>query len=223
MIPVVVKKKLEELKVVAFSLFGLLCFFCLLLTIQLISEGSSEFNPDKKSDHSKYFEPESVGANSFSALSVILVAFSCQQNLFPIYSELREKNERNHTIVFSSACVICGVLYTAVSIVALYMFGAHNAEKYHTVLDMISYVQKTPKGCQQDDDVECKTPWESFTLRIIFVVVLFCHIPFTFFSGKEAILIAMDEVDRKAISRALEMKIDIMKKAELEEKEGADQ
>ena len=135
LIPVILQKKLEELKIVAFSLFGLVLIFCVMITVQLFAEDS--FNPDSKSKYHEYYVPKAE-IDSFSAISVILVAFSCQQNLFPIYSELLEKNERSHTIVFGSACMIVGVLYTAVSIVALYMFGSENCEHLHTILDMIS-------------------------------------------------------------------------------------
>lgn len=35
------------------------------------------------------------------------------------------------------------------------------------------------------------------------MILLSCHIPFIFFAGKEGLLIALDEMDRKSISNAL--------------------
>jgi len=45
--------------------------------------------------------------------------------------------------------------------------------------------------------------WEAYIVQISFMIVIACHIPFIFFSGKEGLCILIDELDRKSISSAL--------------------
>ena len=67
-----------------------------------------------------------------------------------------------------------------------------------------SILKNVGKECNDD---EC--PWESILLRSMFLLILACHIPFVFFSGKEAMLIMIDEINRKSISKALQHKLNI--------------
>ena len=131
-----------------------------------------------------------------SAISVILVAFSCQYNLFPIYSELNEKKPHNHIIIFGQACMFVSALYIGVAIIAMQIFGA-DCGNYGSVLQLIAL----------EDNGSGFKPWESMVLRLIYIVVVFCHIPFLFFSGKESILIVIDELDRGSISKAIAFKL----------------
>lgn len=43
-------------------------------------------------------------------------------------------------------------------------------------------------------------------MQFFFLIILACHIPYLYFSGKEALLIAIDEVMRRSISLVLSKK-----------------
>lgn len=44
-------------------------------------------------------------------------------------------------------------------------------------------------------------------MQFLFMIILACHIPYLFFSGKEALLIMIDEVMRESISLTLSKKL----------------
>lgn len=44
-------------------------------------------------------------------------------------------------------------------------------------------------------------------MQFLFLIILGCHIPYLFYSGKEALLIMIDEVMRKSISLTLSKKL----------------
>ena len=44
-------------------------------------------------------------------------------------------------------------------------------------------------------------------MEIFFLTIIGCHIPYIFFSGKEALLIVVDEIMRKSISLDLNKKL----------------
>jgi len=52
-----------------------------------------------------------------------------------------------------------------------------------------------------------KPYFEAMVIQVAFIVVLFCHVPFLFFAGKEGLCIVVDEVQRNSISKDLEVRL----------------
>ena len=61
---------------------------------------------------------------TISALSVTMLAYSYQQNVFPIYSELRNKCNEEYCAVSKLALPMTGTIYLAVGLICCCMFGA---------------------------------------------------------------------------------------------------
>ena len=76
---------------------------------------------------------------------------------------------------------LTSIIYFCVSLICLFMFGESLGS---SVLDNIGALQTDDDGFY----------WEAIIIQISFMIVLVCHIPFIFFSGKEALLIMIDEI-----------------------------
>ena len=127
------------------------------------------------------------------SICCILVAFSFVINLFPLYSALKVKTNANCNHCVSISLFFSASIYTFLAICAVLMFGG-------TINEMGADVLKNVN--QEGSQV-----YEGFVLRFLFIIVLACHIPFIFFSGKESLLIIIDEIDRRSISTTLEKRI----------------
>ena len=53
--------------------------------------------------------------------------------------------------------------------------------------------------------------WEAYVMRILYFIIVVTHTPPIFFPGKEAVLIMIDEIDRRSISNTLEERIKQLK------------
>jgi hypothetical protein len=125
-------------------------------------------------------------STALNSISNILVAFNFQQNLFPIYAALEDKSPRGSTKAVTSGLTVTFSLYITMGILSIFLFG-----------------QAIESSVMTNVNNDEHNSAASYILRVCFAIVLACHIPFLFFSGKEAVLIIVDEYQRESISRAL--------------------
>jgi hypothetical protein len=128
-----------------------------------------------------------------TSVSAVVVGYAFSFNLFPLYSSLQLKTNENCEAIISLSISFISVIYFVLSLVCAFLFG-------NTLIKADSDIMKNVNAEYSLDPDR----WDSFVLRVLFMVVLTCHIPFMFFFGKESLLIMVDELVRRSISSALE-------------------
>jgi hypothetical protein len=100
-------------------------------------------------------------------------------------------SKKNSSFLNSLSCAIgfSSLVYTLIAILAIFRFG--------------SSIQS---NIMANINAEGKDVL-SIIVRVSFLLVIACHIPFIFFSGKECFLNMYFELTKRAISKALEMKM----------------
>jgi len=127
----------------------------------------------------------------------MLVAFSFTINLFPIFSALKIKTNENMGKSVVTSIALVSFLYTFLAITCMFLFGGQ----------LISISGGNIMNNVNNEYVLDSSHWEAFVLRGLFMIVLACHIPFIFFSGKEALIIMIDETKSRKISKALDQRL----------------
>ena len=128
-------------------------------------------NPDRHFDYwGLEFDLEMV-----TSCNVLIVAYSFQQSLFPTYNSLGV-NKSNDTM---KKAMIIGislttVIYTTLGILSIYTFGRQLTSNVFDAVATSDTVYAT-------------------IIRVAFLIVLACHIPFVFLPTKESFLIIIDE------------------------------
>ena len=168
LLPICLKKELAELTWISYVLFISLTLFTILNFSLLVFDpnfGATGINTDILYPKFEW--------GTVSALSVTMLAYSYQQNIFPIYSELKTKTNAEYQKVSLTALPLTGAVYFAVGILCCLMYGS---DLQSSVLLNI--------GESRFKDNPNKSFWEAYICQISFMCVLMCHIPFIFFSGK---------------------------------------
>ena len=181
MIPPILKKQLAELKIVSITLFVALILFIVIFVIQLFTQ-ADKTNPDK--DHSSYFKID-FDLRVVTGLNILIVAYGVQTSFFPTFNSMGSNRTNSNALKMTGLTfVITSLIYMSLGYLAIFIFG--NA--LHTsVLD----------------NVDEENAASSFIIRIAFMIVLACHIPFVFFPCKESFLIIVDEARNKSMARFL--------------------
>lgn len=178
------EKELKEIKAVSVILFLSIGIFCALMIVQLEFDGSN-LNPDES--YSVYYQIK-FSLSMMNGIAVMLCSYGFSQNLFPIYQSLEDKSTKNALNATGLGLFLSFLIYVTLAILALYVFGTGLAE---SVLS----------------NIDAEQTISSYVIRVTFMIMLGCHIPYNFFSGKESLLLMVDEYRRQSMSNALEMSL----------------
>lgn len=115
-LPLCLKREIKELKIASILLFSGIFIFVIVLIWQLAEEGVYA-HPDEN-----YYNVH-VSRNLLTAVSVLLVAYSYQANLFSTFKSMASKKNSNYIKSLSCAIGFSSLVYTLVAILAIFLFG----------------------------------------------------------------------------------------------------
>jgi amino acid permease len=124
-----------------------------------------------------------------TGFNIIVLAYAYHINLFPTYHSLgANKSNKTGMKAVAIGTGLSVLIYVSLGILSIYIFGS----------DLKSSVLK---NVDEENNVY------SYIIRIAFLLVLGCHIPYIFFPTKESFLIIFDEAENKSMTKALQYKI----------------
>lgn len=131
--------------------------------------------------------PDFGSFDIWANLPTILLAYAFQTTYFPVYESLRVKTDKNGIMASVISLVACFSIYVIIAVVAILAFGKDIGS------DIMTNISEKPDKHFTD-----------YILMVLFMIIAAMHIPIVLFIGKEAVLIIVDELMRRTISRAQE-------------------
>ena len=136
------------------------------------------------------------------SINLFVLDFAFTSNLFPVFSGLKIKTNEECIKAVSYSCLVAGSIFIFTGYTTLFLFGNPMASHQNFMNSVNNEYIRDPSH------------WETYIIRITFITLIVCHIPFVFFNGKEALLIIIDEIDRKSVSDTLEKRIKLLEQFE---------
>ena len=88
----------------------------------------------------------------------------------------------NLTVIMSS------IIYLTVAFTIIYIFGPNTKSNFMNNLFELN-------------------SWQGETVRVSYLILIICHIPYIYFACKESALVIVCEIQKKSISKKLEQSI----------------
>lgn len=118
--PLIIRKELKELKIASLILFLGVASFIFIFLFQILFEGNFD-NLDES--YSEYLVMKN-DIKDIKGIAIIIVAFSFQQNVFPMYNSLKEQSNENALRASRKALGIIFVVYVITAVLGLFFFGS---------------------------------------------------------------------------------------------------
>ena len=171
LVPLIIKRKLAEMKCASVLLFAGIGVFVLLFAIQLCTVGNIE-NHDES--YGKYYHA-TFDFNLVTGINIMLFAVGYQITLFPTMDSLGKDQVATQGMkVVSVALGLMFPIYLSVAILSIYTFGSD--------LDTSVLVNVGKEGNAY-----------ALIIQATFLVVIGIHIPFYYFPTKESLLLIIEE------------------------------
>ena len=124
------------------------------------------------------------------SMNITLTSYGFVINLFPIAQTLRQKTKTNIMKAVFLALCFCFSSYMILTKLAINIYGAKNIQ------------QSIFENLKEDN-----TNLMSIGIRILFLVIFLCNIPYLFYPGKLSVLNALQEYRLRCFSSAIENSI----------------